>query len=317
MTELVQHIINGLSLGGTYALLALGLAMVFSIMRLINFAHGELLTITGYGMVLGLSIGLPFLGAAVLGVCLAVIAALAMERVLRPLRGASVATLLLASFAISLVLQILFQNLISARSKSVVVPSFLNDTVSISGLSVGVIQVIAIAVTAVALVVLSQFLRKSIFGLAMRAAAVDFPTTRLMGIRANIVVATAFGLSGLLAGIAAVLYVSQRGSVNPTMGLAPVITAFVATVIGGLGSIRGAVVGGFALGFGDVALQAALPESVQPYRQALLFGLVILVVLFRPDGLLPAEGQSQASSGASPWKRWLPARREQGSATSA
>lgn len=287
MTDVLQQIANALALGGTYALLALGLAIVYSIVRLINFAHGELMTIGGYALFFSVQAGLPFALCAGVAVAASAGSAVTMERVaFRPLRNASVSTLLLTSFVIALMLQIVFQNAISPRVRGVPVPSWMDGTVEIAGVSMGAVQVLSIGVTVVALVVLTVFLRRSTLGLGMRAAAEDFEVTRLMGIKANRVIAGAFAISGVLAGIAALLWVAQRGSVDPFMGLLPVIKAFIAATIGGLGSLQGAVLGGLVLGAVEVTLQATLPEAVAPYRDALALAIVMLIPLVRPGGLM-------------------------------
>jgi branched-chain amino acid transport system permease protein len=154
------------------------------------------------------------------------------------------------------------------------------------GFVIGAIQALSITATAVLLIGLMIFLRRSTLGIAMRAASLDFPVTRLMGINANAVIATAFAISGLLAGVAGALWIAQRGSVDPLMGFLPVLKAFIAVVLGGIGSLGGAVVGGFALGFIEVALRAFLPEDVQPFREAVALSLVIALLLWRPEGLI-------------------------------
>ncbi|MXO01179.1 branched-chain amino acid ABC transporter permease [Shinella zoogloeoides] len=283
----LQQLVNALSLGGTYALLALGLAVVFSIMGLINFAHGELMTATGYGLCFALVFGMPFGLAVVAALAVGIALVLLMERTaFRPVRGASGTTLLLTSFAVSAILRVLFQNFISARPQPVPMPMSLSGTLEIGGLHIGVIQAISILVTVIMLVGLNLFLRTTVLGRAMRAASEDFAIVRLMGIRANAVVATAFAISGLLAGVAGILWVAQRGSVDPLMGFLPVLKAFIAAIIGGLGSLSGAVAGGFLLGFIEVFLQAYLPESLLSYRDAFTILLVIAVLLFAPQGLL-------------------------------
>lgn len=287
MDMFLQQLVNALSLGGTYALLALGLAVVFSIMGLINFAHGELMTAAGYGLCFALIVGMPFGVAVIFALAVAIVLVLLMERTaFRPVRGASGTTLLLTSFAVSAILRVLFQNFISARPKPVPMPISLSGTIEIGGLHIGVIQAISILVTAIMLVGLSLFLRTTVLGRAMRAASEDFAIVRLMGIRANAVVATAFAISGLMAGVAGILWVAQRGSVDPLMGFLPVLKAFIAAIIGGLGSLSGAVAGGFLLGFIEVFLQAYLPESLLSYRDAFTILLVIAVLLFAPQGLL-------------------------------
>ena len=282
-----QHFVNALALGGTYALLALGLAMVFSVLGLINFAHGELMTITGYAMFFALGAGLPFPGAVLAGVAAATAAALAMERIaFRPVRNSGMATMLLTSFAVSTILHILFQNFISARPKAIPVPGWMSGSLDLGGLRVGVIQSVSIVATGLLLAGSTLFLRRSHLGIAMRAAAFSFPVTRLMGVNANAVIATAFAISGVQAGVAGVLWLAQRGSVDPLMGFLPVLKAFIAIVLGGLGSLSGAVAGGFALAFIETSLRAYLPAEWIPFREPIALALVIVLLLARPEGLL-------------------------------
>jgi branched-chain amino acid transport system permease protein len=292
---LVQQIVNALALGGTYALLALGLALVFSILGFINFAHGELLTITGYAIFFAVGAGLPFGLAAVVGLLAAGLAAVLMERIaFRPVRGASATTLLITSFAVSIVLQVAFQNLISARPKGIHIPDVLTGTIDIAGLQVGTIQALSIAISLAALAGLTLVLRKTHIGTSIRAAAEDFVTLRLMGVKANRVIVSTFLASGLLAGIAGVLYVAQRGTVDPMMGFVPVVSAFIAVVVGGVGNLGGAVAGGFLLGALEGLLQAYLPEGVLPFRDAIVLGTLIAVLALRPQGLLAAPQVERA-----------------------
>ena len=285
----IQQSVNAISLGGTYALLALGLAIIFSIMGMINFAHGELMTITGYTLMFcGLG-GLPFYVSAPLAVLVAITAAVLMERIaFRPVRGGSPASMLVTSFAVAIILQTLFQNLISTRSQAVILPDLFAQSIHFGTLSIGINQILSISLTIVILVALNWFLKKTILGIAMRAAAEDFSVSRLMGVRANAVIAGAFAISGALAGAAGVLWVAQRASVDPLMGFVPVLKAFIAAILGGLGSLTGAVAGGFALGFIEIYLAAYLSDSIQPYKEALALGLVIAILLVRPNGLIPA-----------------------------
>ena len=283
----VQQLVNALSLGGIYALLALGLAVVFSIIRLINFAHGEIMTVGGYGVFFSLMLGWPIPAAIIVGVSMSIIAAVAMERLaFRAMKDASVVSLLITSFAISEILKVLFQNGISARPKPIALPSELSGSYEVGGIVIGVIPTLSIAITLISLTVLTAFLKRTTTGLAMRAAAEDFDMVRLVGVRAGGVVAAAFALSGLLAGIAAVIWTAQRGSVDPLMGFFPVLKAFIATVLGGLGSLSGAVLGGFVVGAIEVFSQAFLPDSLSPYRDAIVLGSVILILLVRPEGLI-------------------------------
>jgi branched-chain amino acid transport system permease protein len=283
----LQTFVNGLALGGTYALLAIGLAMIFSVLGLINFAHGELITITGYALIAGIALGLPFLIACLLAILAAAVASVIMERVaFRPLRGASMEILLLASFAVGVVLQVLFSIFISSRPVPVPAPAIFRSSVSLGPVDIGVLQLIAIGATIVLVTALSLFLRRSALGTSIRAAGVDFEMAQLAGVRANSMFVLAFALSGLLAGVAGILWVVQRGAVDPTMGIAPVLAAFLATVVGGLGNIGGAAVGGIIFGMLQVILEQVLPVAVQPYREAILVSLVVVVLLFRPNGVL-------------------------------
>jgi branched-chain amino acid transport system permease protein len=289
MEYLVQQIVNAVSLGGIYALLALGLAVVFSIVALINFAHGELMTVAGYTIFFMLALAWPLAAAVVLGVGAAALAALMTERfAFRPMRKADVTGLLITSFAVSVILRVIFQNGISARPKPIAMPQGLTGAIDLGFARIGIIPLISIAVSALARAALMRFLRATVLGTAMRAAAEDFAVVRLMGIRANHVIAVAFAVSGSLAGIAAFLWIAQRGSVDPLMGFVPVLKAFVAAIIGGLGSLPGAVVGGLVLGVLEVLFQAYLPTILLPYRDAFVLSLVILILLFRPEGLIPA-----------------------------
>jgi len=278
---------NALSLGGIYALLAIGLAVVYSILGLINFAHGALMTLTGYILVFTASAGLPFAVGAPIAVVLVMVSAVLLERIaFRPVRGASGATMLLTSFAVAVLLQLGFQLFISTRPQVVPLPAMLTTTLDLGGFAIGVNRIISVIVAVVVLVALNQFLKRTILGLAMRAAAEDFDVTRLMGIRANRVIATAFAISGLLAAIASVLWIAQRSSVDPMMGLVPVLKAFIATTLGGLGSLQGAVLGGILLGVIEITLAAYLPQAALPYQGAITLGIVILVLVVRPQGLI-------------------------------
>ena len=288
MDVVIQQLVNAISLGGVYALLALGLAIVFSIMGLVNFAHGEIMTLGGYAMwFVTIQFGAPLPLVFLAAIATTMVAAILMERIaFRPVRGASMATMLLTSFAVSGILQVTFQNVISPRPRGIQLPPELSQVIPVLGIGIGLIQLLAIVMVLVSLGLLTLFLRRTTLGISMRAAAQDFSVARLMGIRADAVIATAFAISGLLAGVAAFLWVAQRGSVDPAMGLTPIIKAFIASVMGGLGSLPGAVVGGFVLGFIEVTLQAWLPQEALPFKDAVSLTIVILILLWRPQGLL-------------------------------
>lgn len=283
----IEHLGNALSLGGTYALLALGLAIVWSVVGLVNFAHGELMTITGYTIFFLLAAGIGIEFAVIAAIPVTMLAAMTMERVaFRPVRNTNYSTTLLTSFAVSAILQVAFQNLISARPQTIVMPSALTRIVDFGGFHIGMLQLTSIVVTIVMLVALSIFLRRSVYGMAMRSAAENFSVTRLMGVKANSVIAVTFALSGMLAGVAAILWVAQRSSVDPLMGSVPILKAFIAVVVGGLGRLSGAVVGGFFLAAIEIGLRASLPIEWADYRDSIVLFIVIAVLVVRPNGLL-------------------------------
>ncbi len=288
----IQQLINAISLGGLFALLTLGLAMVFNILGLINFAYGELVALGGYWMYLTLDRGVPAIVVIPTTVLVVALGAILMERVaFRPFRGTGV-TLLITSFALSSMLQNTFLMTVSPRAQGVSTSTWTNELVSIGPFEVPIIRLITIGVAALCLIALLFFLRRSNMGLAMRGASEDFEAVRLMGIKANRVIAVAFGISGALAGVSALLVVAQTGVVEPTMGLALLLSAFIASVLGGLGSLVGAVVGAFLLAAIQVGFQAMLPAGLLAFRDAFTFGVVALVLLVRPQGLFgtPLEG---------------------------
>jgi branched-chain amino acid transport system permease protein len=289
MTEVVQYVIDGAALGSLYALFALGIGLIFGIMNLINFAHGELIMVGGYVVVYISAPSTPIRVAAMLAVVVTL--ALAMERAaFRPARGARADTLLVTSFAVSFLLQSLAIVVVGALPKSAGVLTSLNASFQVGDFSIRKLDVFTVAVTAALLVGLVLFLGRTPIGVQMRAAAEDFRMARALGVRANTVIATAFALSGLLAAVAALILVAQTGLVSPSMGLAPVLAAFIATIIGGLGSLSGAVLGGYLVGSMTVALQAMLPLALRPYRDAFVFAAVVLVLILRPQGLISKSG---------------------------
>jgi branched-chain amino acid transport system permease protein len=285
VTDLIQHLIDAASLGSLYALLALGIALIFGIMNLINFAYGELIMIGAYALYLLRSAWWPVQLLGALIVCM--IAALLMERAaFRPFRGAAAPVLLVTSFALSFALQSVATVIFGSRAKGVSLPDFFDHSLSIGSVSFSSLNVITVVVMAAMVGALAAFLRRSMVGVQMRAAAENFQTARLLGVRSNLVIAVAFALSGAFAGVAAILIVAQAGTVTPTIGATPVLIAFVATIIGGLGSLYAAVWGGFFLGALSVLLQVVLPTDLAPYRDAFVYAGVIAVLLVRPQGLI-------------------------------
>ena len=288
MTNFLQNVIDAISLGSLFALLALGVALLYGIMRLINFAHGELIMIGGYALFLFADI--PFVVRIALVVGAVVVAALGMERVaFRPVRGASDDTLLVTSFALSFLLSNIALVVFGSRPRGVRLPGFFSDSVTIGDLRISVLSILTVCVTIVLVGGLALMLKRTTIGIQMRAAAEDFNMARLLGVRANRIIAAAFAISGLLAAAAAFLLVAQSGSVSPLIGLSPVLIAFIATILGGLGSLPGSVLAAFTLGVLTVALEALLPVSLRPYRDAFVYGIVFTILLVRPNGLLTVK----------------------------
>ncbi|MEM7337066.1 MAG: branched-chain amino acid ABC transporter permease [Actinomycetota bacterium] len=287
MTELAQNLIDGLGRGSIYALLALGIAVIFGVMHLLNFAHGELITIAGYAAFAALSQGWSWYLVTPLIVVTAVVAAVVIEFVaFRRVRGASDFTLLLTSFGVHFVVSAIFLLYVSASVKTFPRPQWVTNTYSLGPLNVEVFDTVVIAVTALTLLGTTLLLQRTMFGLALRAAAEDFDTARLMGVRSNSVIRGAFALSGLLAGIAGVFWLMRAGNTVPNAGIDPMLKGVLAALIGGLGSLRGAVLGGFALGLAEVLLRSRLPETIAGLTDGFVFILIALLFIFRPQGLI-------------------------------
>jgi branched-chain amino acid transport system permease protein len=287
-TRVIQTAVDAVSLGSLYALVALGIALIFGIMRLVNLAHGELIMFGGYTVfLLG---GAPWPVLIVATVTAAALLALGMERIaFRPVRDASPATLMVTSFAVAFVLQNLAVVVMGVQTKSVNLSGIVTESFSLGGLRIAKLSLITLGTTLVLLLLLLLFLKRTSLGLQMRAAAEDFRMARLLGVRANVVIAAAFAISGGLAGVVAILLVAQTGTASPTMGVAPLIVGIVAVVIGGIYSLGGAVLGGFILGSLTIGLQASLPLGLRPFRDAIVFSIVIGILLLRPQGIVSAR----------------------------
>lgn len=282
----MQNIINAISLGAIYALFSLSVAVIFGVARIVNFANGEMLTIAGYAVVLTAGLAWPLV--TLIAVAVTVAAALLMDStVFRRFREAPATTLLIVSFGVSYFLQNGLLLLEGSRAKTVDFGAGLIRSISIGGAHIGLLSLVTIGVTAVLLAGLGLLLRRSVIGRQLRAAAEDFAMARFLGVPANRVIACAFAISGTLAAIAGILLTISTATVTPVFGVEPVILAFVAVVIGGMGSLGGAALGGVLLGVMTVLLHIVLPASLKPYRDAFLFSLVIVMLLARPQGLLP------------------------------
>lgn len=287
MTELVQTLVDGIGRGSTYALLALGITLIFGVMHLVNFAYTELITCGAY-MALYLSdrgIGWWLIAPAI--VLTAVIASTLSERVVfRRVRGASPFAMLLTSFALEQLSHALWAVFVSPKKQPFDGPAWVFDTVEVAGIRLEVMDLVTIGVTAVVLIGTAFVFRRTMFGISVRAASEDFDAARMMGVRANRVFSGAFAYAGLLAGIAAVLILMRSPSAEPTLGSSFLVKAVVAAIIGGLGSFGGAVVGGLALGIAEVTMRGYLPSGTwERLTDAFVFVLIAILFVVRPQGL--------------------------------
>ena len=285
----LEFFFNVLSLGSLYALIALGLVIVYGILQLVNFAYGELIMVGGYAMFL-LSTSdthVPWSLIVVVTIVAAMITSYLTERVaFRSVREKSLTAMLITSFAVSTLLQNGALLAISPRSRAVRLPSLFSQSVVILNVDVPMRNVIMVITSFVLLIALSLLLERTVLGIALRAAADNFQMTRMLGVPANLIISTAFIISGLLAGVVALFWIGRTGSVTPTIGLTPLLIAFVATVIGGMRSLVGAVIGGYLYAFLYSVIGVILPQNLLDYREAFMFAVVIVILLLRPEGLI-------------------------------
>ena len=282
-----QTLADAVGLGAVYALMAVGIGLVFGVLRLVNFAYGQLVMAGAYTLAFTAHWRVVWSIVA----CFAVVVALSllMDRaVFRPLRRASPAVMLVTTFAIAFVLQAIAL-LVDIRDDTIgeiatsIAP--LNQPVTVQGVDVRKITIVAVAVAAGTLALLALLLLRTTIGLHMRAAASDFATARLLGVRANRVIGFAVLLSGLLAATVAVILTVQFPFVGPDFALRDTIIVLVGVVVGGIDRLWTATLGGFAIGFATGVINGALPTEQTVFLPSAVFGLVILVLLFRPAGL--------------------------------
>jgi branched-chain amino acid transport system permease protein len=284
-----QQLINAVALGSLYALVAIGLSMVFGILRMANFAHGDMMMVGAFATLVAGALGLPFWGAALAGIAAGALAGVIVERVAyRPVRGAPDVTLLLTSFAVTYILENLGILIFTSSPRNFPLPDWMNEAIQFydGQITFTQINVMTVVLTGVALAFLGWFVTRTNAGLGMRAAAEDLGAAQLVGLDVNRLIVTAFAIASGFAGLAGVLWAAQAGIVEPDMGFTPLLKAFVAAIIGGFGSIAGALLGGYVLGALEVFIVAFLPSAVSPYRDALVFALLIAFLLFRPNGLM-------------------------------
>jgi branched-chain amino acid transport system permease protein len=292
----LQQLINGLVLGSLYAMIAVGFSMIYGIVRLINFAHGDVLMVGAF-IAFGLLtvLGLPLWSAILAVLTLCAILAMAIDLVaFRPQRSAPQVNGFITSLGVAILMQNLGILLLSGQPRPFNLPPWLRGNLDIWGARMTVLDLLIVVLAVVVLVALMLFVQRTRLGMAMRATAENPLAASLMGIRINRAIATAFALGGALAGVAGVLWAGRAGQIDPLMGFLPGLKAFVAAVIGGVGSLPGAVLGGFVLGFAEVLFVGLLPPLYGAYRDAFVFGLLIVILLVMPNGLLGRPQEERA-----------------------
>jgi branched-chain amino acid transport system permease protein len=282
----LQVQVDAIGLGAIFALMAVGIGLVFGVMRLVNFAYGQLIMAGAFALAFASDRGWPVGVGIALCIAVVLVLSLALERVVfRPLRSQSAAVMLIATFAVAFLLQSIALLWFGPLGKTVTSLVELNRPVSVGGVDVRKITIVAIVTAAVCLVLLVALLNRTAIGLHMRAAAMDFPTARLLGVRANLVSTVAVLIAGVLAAVVAVLLTVQFPTVTPTFALQETILVLAGVVVGGMTRLLPATLGGFLIGYVSGLLGGALPSSQSQYLPSFVFGLVILVLLLRPDGL--------------------------------
>lgn len=293
LNYILSQLVNGLKLGSIYAIIAIGYSMVYGILKLINFAHGDLLTVGVYTMLVLMGFaGLPIWLVVIVGCAVAVAVGVLMERLAyRPLRGSGEETTLISSLAVSVFLQNLLSMIFTPQKKAFHLPDYLTQTHRIGSISLSTMNIITFILIVVILVALTLLLKKTKIGMAMRACSDNLTASCLMGIKINTVVVTAFVIGSGLAALSGLMLAGEYKTIEPMMGFVPGLKAFCAAVLGGIGSLNGAVLGGFIIGIAEMLFAGLMPSDITPYRDAFIFLLLIVVLLVKPNGILgSAEG---------------------------
>ena len=283
----LQHCFNALTLGSLYALIAIGYTMVYGILRLINFAHGDILMLGAYFVFFGtFAFGWPWGVAAVVAVMGASVLGILVERIAyRPLRDAPRISALISAIAVSFFIESLAVVIFTGQPRPVLQPEWLVSEWQLGGIRILPLTAFVPVMTIVLVGILLYVVYRTKPGLAMRAISKDIETTRLLGVRVDNIIALTFGIGSALAAASGIMWALRYPQVHPYLGIMPGLKAFIAAVFGGIGSIQGAVIGGVALGFVEIMTVAFMPE-LSGYRDAFAFVLLVLVLLFKPTGLL-------------------------------
>ena len=284
MKNLLEQLINGLSTGSIYALIALGYTMVYGIAKMINFAHGDIIMVGAYALYVAvLTLHVPVIPAVLITIAVCAVLGITVEKVAyKPLRKAPSLAVLITAIGVSYLLQnlaLLIFNATPIPFQSVIkVPS-----VKIGGLTISGITLVTMAIMLISMILLTLFINKTKAGSAMRAVSEDKGAAELMGINVNQTISMTFAIGSALAAVAGILYICQYQSLRPTLGALPGIKAFVAAVLGGIGSVPGAMLGGILLGVIESLGKAYISTELS---DAIVFGVLVVVLLVKPSGLL-------------------------------
>ncbi len=288
LSKNLPYILAGISVGGQYALIAIGYTMVYGILRLINFAHGDIFMVAGLMMVY-MSASLPMYIAIPLVILLTVLIGFMVERVAyKPLRQAPRMSVMISAIGVSYLLQNLALYITGGLAQQYPTIPWISDQITVFGASTKRVTVITPFLTIILVVLLVTLIKKTKIGMAMRAASKDFETSQLMGIKINNVISTTFIIGSFLAAVGSLLFFSNYTGVTPTIGTMPGLKAFVAAVFGGIGSIPGAVIGAFIIGICEnliMMLNQFVKVDISNFKDAFAFLLLIIILLFKPTGL--------------------------------
>ncbi len=286
ITEFLQHLANGISLGSLYALIAIGYTMVYGILRLINFAHGDIFMLGAYLTFYGIMFtSIPWWLVFILVAVVTGFVGFMLEKIAyKPLRSSPRITVLISAIGASFFLQNFATVVFGGRPKAFPIPDVLNRIINIGGVSINLVTFIIPVITVILLVGLRYIINNTKTGMAMRALSKDYDTAKLMGINVNKIISITFFIGSFLAAIGGIMWGTKYPQLLPLMGSMPGVKCFIAAVIGGIGNITGAVVGGFLLGLGEILIVAFL-SSLTGYRDAFSFILLIIILLVKPTGL--------------------------------
>ena len=282
-TYYIDLLLSGITVGSLYALIAIGYTMVYGILRLINFAHGDIFMMAGFFMVY-ISASMPMAVAIPVVLIMTVALGLLIERAAyKPLRSAPRMSVMISAIGVSYLLQNLATYITGGLARPYPEIPFLKGTFMLGALKIKVITVVTPLLTVLLVIALVIFINHTKTGMAMRAVSRDFDTARLMGIKVNNIISVTFIIGSFLAGVGSILYFSNYGQVSPTIGAMPGLKAFVAAVFGGIGSIPGAVLGAYIIGICESLIKAN--DAIAIFSNAFTFALLILVLLFKPNGM--------------------------------